>query len=559
MPTSQNILIYIYIYWYIFFFNIINYVCIEPYMQALLPECSVAKNSLPECSVAKNSLAECSVAEKFLEVCLVTENSLLQNVQSSTLGCRMHFFLGREQNQYNYRWNRSSSSTTAAATRPKGVSTEAAIRPAAKKTAAATRSAASTAAATRSAITDHLCKTMRPEKMKQTANKLRVAVSVQCLSVQLQCSACQYSCSAVLVSAVAVQCQSVQLQRSACQCSCSAVPVSTVAVQCLSVQLQCSASQYSCSAVPVSTLAVQNANFSGAERSDSWPLRPDKIHRVNLRLWPTPSWTRGQQLLLSFRSQRSHLGLAEVLEASREISICELQRCGHTRTDETLQRLRQVERLLSHLRPCCREAVSLVDADTKLCRELLCGPGVDNAIYVGRGLRHHWEFLEQSRIGRSCLPPGSHQLPCRLSCFSLVQTAIVEVALIRDPLARFRNVVETTVSAVNNQKTWQDHSFYRLLLSSGIRLGTQIQNSLPSLIRPPVTVQRTLPQSSFLPLSTHVSFRLQHCHLDQSLTSVAVRQSRFMVHLQSLSKSRLLNRLELPWGEQFLFCPHFHP
>ena len=199
MPTSQNILIYI--YWYIFFFNIINYVCIEPYMQAPLPECSVAENSLPECSVAKNSLAECSVAEnslaecsvaeKFLEVCLVTENSLLQNVQSSTLGCRMHFFLGREQNQYNYRWNRSSSSTTAAATRPKGVSTEAAIRPAAKKTAAATRSAASTAAATRSAITDHLCKTMRPEKMKQTANKLRVAVSVQCLSVQLQCSACQ--------------------------------------------------------------------------------------------------------------------------------------------------------------------------------------------------------------------------------------------------------------------------------------------------------------------------------------------------------------------------------
>ena len=146
---------------------------------------------LPECSVAKNSLAECSVAEKILEVCLVTENSLLQNVQSSTLGCRMHFFLGREQNQYNYRWNRSSSSTAAAATRPKGVSTEAAIRPAAKKTAAATRSAASTAAATRSAITDHLFKTMRPEKMKQTANKLRVAVSVQCLSVQLQCSACQ--------------------------------------------------------------------------------------------------------------------------------------------------------------------------------------------------------------------------------------------------------------------------------------------------------------------------------------------------------------------------------
>ena len=91
------------------------------------------------------------------------------------------------------------------------------------------------------------------------------------------------------VSTVAVQCLSVQLQCSACQCSCSAVPVSTVAVQCLSVQLQCSTSQYSCSAVPVSTLAVQNANFSGAERSDSWPLRPDKIHRVKLRLWPTPS------------------------------------------------------------------------------------------------------------------------------------------------------------------------------------------------------------------------------------------------------------------------------
>ena len=129
-----------------------------------------------------------------------------------------------------------------------------------KKIAAATRSAASTAAATRLAITDHLGKTMRPEK-NETNSKQTQSCSV----------------SAVLVSTVAVQCLSVQLQCSACQCSCSAVPVSTVAVLCLSVQLQCSASQYSCtcSAVLASTVAVQcnanstHTNFSGAERSDS--------------------------------------------------------------------------------------------------------------------------------------------------------------------------------------------------------------------------------------------------------------------------------------------------
>ena len=126
-----------------------------------------------------------------------------------------------------------------------------------KKIAAATRSAASTAAATRLAITDHLGKTMRPEK-NETNSKQTQSCSV----------------SAVLVSTVAVQCLSVQLQCSACQCSCSAVPVSTVAVlvstvavQCQSVQLhlQCSACQYSCSAMQcklhTQIFQVQNAQI----------------------------------------------------------------------------------------------------------------------------------------------------------------------------------------------------------------------------------------------------------------------------------------------------------
>ena len=152
---------------------------------------------------------------------------------------------------------------------------------------------------------------MRPEKIKQTANKLRVAVSVQCLSVQLQRSACQYSCSAVLVSTVAVQCQSVQLQRSACQYSCSAVPVSTVAVQCQSVQLKCSACQYSCSAFPSHQTATPDSQVTDPRL---WPeysgwrcrVRPPQLEKADMAKAEGRRATAGEGWSEGCRSNRSN-------------------------------------------------------------------------------------------------------------------------------------------------------------------------------------------------------------------------------------------------------------